>query len=63
MVLKTLPTIQYFMKTFLCMIYCQEYQIQLPISGACVKVDSDLGFGGGFCWVLQFPPPVTTGKS
>ena len=30
---------------------------------ACEKDASDLGFGGGFRWVLQFPPPVTNGYS
>ena len=29
--------------------------------GACEKVASDLGLVGGFLWVHQFPPPVTTG--
>ena len=29
--------------------------------GACEKVAGDLGLGGGFCQVLQFPPPITTG--
>ena len=30
-------------------------------SGACCKVASDLGLGGGFPRVLWFPPPGTTG--
>ena len=29
----------------------------------CDKVTSDLGSGCGFCWVLWFPQPFTTGKS
>ena len=31
--------------------------------GACEKVASDLGLGGGFCRVLRFPPLLTTGWS
>ena len=30
---------------------------------ACKKVASDLGLGSGFRWVLQFPTPVTIGRS
>ena len=29
----------------------------------CEKVASDLELGGGFHWVLWFPPPLTTGLS
>ena len=28
---------------------------------ACEKVASDLGLDGGFCWLLRFPPQITTG--
>ena len=30
-------------------------------AGACDKVTSDLGLGDGFCRLLRFPPPLTTG--
>ena len=40
-----------------CLSHCP---VSNPIR-ACEKVASDLGLGGGFCWVLQFPPPLTTG--
>ena len=36
--------------------------IEILASGACKKVASGLGLGGGFRWVLQFPPPVTMTK-
>ena len=31
--------------------------------GASEEVASDLRLGGGFCWVLQFPPPLPIGYS
>ena len=30
---------------------------------ACEKVANDLELGGGFCWALWFPPPLTNGQS
>ena len=33
----------------------------LILAGECEKVNSDLGLGSGFHWVLQFPSSPTTG--
>ena len=35
-------------------------QMRIP-AGACKKVSSDLGLGGGFSRVLRIPPLLTTG--
>ena len=40
----------------------QPDSVQVP-TGACEKVTSDLGFGGGFLLVLRSPPPLTNGYS
>ena len=45
------------------MLFQMESSIHILPAGACEKVASDLGLGGGFRRVLRFPPPVTTGSS
>ena len=40
--------------------YRQLSLVDISLAGACKKVSSDSGLGGGFRRVLQFPPPVTT---
>ena len=45
------------------MLFQMESSIHILPAGACGKVASDLGLGGGFRRVLRFPPPVTTGSA
>ena len=45
-----------------CSLSLTTARVRIP-AGACEKVNSDLGVGGGFRRVLRFPPLLTTAWS